>query len=63
MKDKRLVGEFSQAAARSSAAILGVALSNNIYGNPAHGADDGSFCRSFFQCLRCPDFAVFAPCG
>ena len=33
MKDKQLVGEFSQAAVRSSAAILGVALSNNIYGN------------------------------
>lgn len=33
MKDKALVGEFSQAAVRSSAAILGVALSTNIYGN------------------------------
>ena len=33
MKDKALVGEFSQAAVRSSAAILGVALNANIYGN------------------------------
>mgnify|MGYP000850168472 CR=1 FL=1 len=33
MKDKALVGEFSQAAVRSSAAILGVALNTNIYGN------------------------------
>lgn len=33
MKDKRLVGEFSQASVRSSAAILGVALATNIYGN------------------------------
>ena len=33
MKDKALVGEFSQAAVRSSAAILGVALNTNIYGD------------------------------
>lgn len=33
MKDKALIGEFSQAAVRSSAAILGVALSTNIYGD------------------------------
>lgn len=33
MPDKRLVGAFSQAAARSSAAILGIALAENIYGN------------------------------
>lgn len=30
---KALIGEFSQAAVRSSAAILGVALSTNIYGD------------------------------
>lgn len=33
MKDKTMVGAFSQAAARSSAAILGVALAVNIYGD------------------------------
>lgn len=33
MKDKALIGEFSQAAVRSSAAILGVALNTNIYGD------------------------------
>ena len=33
MPDKTQVGAFSQAAARSSAAILGVALAVNIYGN------------------------------
>lgn len=33
MKDRGQVGAFAQASARSSAAILGVALANNIYGN------------------------------
>ncbi|MDO5544325.1 MAG: AEC family transporter [Eubacteriales bacterium] len=33
MKDKRQVGAFAQASARSSAAILGVALAENIYGS------------------------------
>lgn len=33
MKDRSQVGAFSQAAVRSSAAILGVALATNIYGN------------------------------
>ncbi len=33
LKDKRLVGAFSQASARSSAAILGVALVTNMYGS------------------------------
>ena len=33
LKDKTLVGEFAQAAARSSAAILGLAFAVNIYGN------------------------------
>lgn len=33
MKDKRQVGAFAQASARSSAAILGVAFAVNIYGN------------------------------
>lgn len=33
MKDKSLVGAFSQAAARSSVAILGIAFIMNIYGN------------------------------
>ena len=33
MKDKTLVGAFAQAAARSSAAILGIAFVTNIYGN------------------------------
>lgn len=34
LKDKSLVGAFSQAAARGSAAILGIAFVQNIYGNP-----------------------------
>ena len=33
MTDKSLVGAFSQAAARSSAAVLGIAFVENIYGN------------------------------
>ncbi len=33
LKDKTLVGAFSQAAARGSAAILGIAFVENIYGN------------------------------
>ena len=33
MKDKGQVGAFAQASARSSAAILGVALAVNIYGD------------------------------
>ncbi len=33
MKDRRMVGAFAQAAARSSAAILGVAFAVNIYGD------------------------------
>lgn len=33
MKDKRQIGAFAQASARSSAAILGVAFAVNIYGN------------------------------
>lgn len=33
IKDRRLVGAFAQAAARSSAAILGVAFATNIYGD------------------------------
>lgn len=33
LKDKGQVGAFAQASARSSAAILGVALATNIYGN------------------------------
>lgn len=33
MKDKSQIGAFAQAACRSSAAILGVALAVNIYGN------------------------------
>ena len=33
MKDRSLVGAFSQASVRSSAAILGVAFATNIYGN------------------------------
>lgn len=33
MKDRTMVGAFSQASVRSSAAILGVALATNIYGN------------------------------
>lgn len=33
LKDKSQVGAFAQASARSSAAILGVALATNIYGN------------------------------
>ncbi len=34
IRDKSIVGAFSQAAVRSSAAILGVAFVENIYGNP-----------------------------
>lgn len=33
MKEKQMIGAFSQASARSSAAILGLALANNIYGS------------------------------
>ena len=33
MKDRSMIGAFAQAAVRSSAAILGVALATNIYGN------------------------------
>lgn len=33
LKDKGQVGAFSQAAARSSAAVLGIALAENIYGS------------------------------
>lgn len=34
MPDKDLVGAFTQAAARSSAAVLGIAFVENIYGDP-----------------------------
>jgi predicted permease len=33
MKDKSMVGAFTQAAARGSAAVLGIAFVENIYGN------------------------------
>lgn len=33
IKDRKIVGAFSQAAVRSSAAILGLALASNIYGS------------------------------
>lgn len=33
LKDKRLVGAFAQASVRSSAAILGIAFVENMYGN------------------------------
>ena len=33
MKDKGQVGAFAQASARSSAAVLGIALAVNIYGD------------------------------
>lgn len=33
MKDRSMIGAFSQASVRSSAALLGVALATNIYGN------------------------------
>ncbi len=33
MKDKSMVGAFSQAAARSSTAVLGIAFVQNMYGN------------------------------
>lgn len=33
MKDKSMVGAFVQASARGSAAVLGIAFVNNIYGN------------------------------
>lgn len=33
MKDKSMVGAFTQASARGSAAILGIAFVNNMYGN------------------------------
>lgn len=33
MKQKNLIGAFSQASVRSSAAILGLALAQNIYGS------------------------------
>jgi hypothetical protein len=34
LKDKSMVGAFAQAAARGSAAILGIAFVENIYGDP-----------------------------
>lgn len=37
LKDKSLVGAFAQAAARGSAAILGIAFIENIYGNSGMG--------------------------
>lgn len=36
MKDKSMVGSFSQGAARGSAAILGIALAKNIYGSSGY---------------------------
>jgi predicted permease len=33
MKDRSMIGAFSQAATRSSAAILGIAIATNIYGS------------------------------
>ena len=33
IKDKTQVGAFTQASARGSAAVLGIAFINNIYGN------------------------------
>ena len=33
MKDKTMVGAFAQASARGSAAVLGIAFVNNIYGS------------------------------
>lgn len=36
LKDKSSVGAFAQGSARGSAAILGVALASNIYGNSGH---------------------------
>ena len=36
MKDKSMVGAFSQGAARGSAAILGIALATNIYGSSGY---------------------------
>lgn len=33
LKDKTMVGAFAQASARGSAAVLGIAFINNIYGN------------------------------
>lgn len=33
LKDKTMVGAFTQASARGSAAVLGIAFINNIYGN------------------------------
>lgn len=60
MKDKALIGEFSQAAVRSSAAILGVALSTNIYGDAGWDADDGAFRRAVFQRV-CGADPAFSP--
>ena len=36
LKDKSMVGAFSQGAARGSAAILGIALATNIYGSSGY---------------------------
>lgn len=48
LKDKTLVGEFVQAGYRSSAAVLGVAFIQNIYGSARHGpAHDFGQCAAF----------------
>lgn len=52
LKDKTLVGEFVQASYRSSAAILGVAFIQNIYGTSGMAPDD------FGQCAAVQHFAV-----
>lgn len=36
LKDKSMVGAFSQGSARGSAAVLGIALATNIYGSSGH---------------------------
>ena len=52
IKDKKIVGEFVQAGYRSSAAILGVAFIQNIYG------DSGMAPVMIIGCV--PLFNIFA---
>ena len=50
LKERSLRGEFIQASYRSSAALLGVALIQNIYGHFSHGSIDDYWQCSTLQC-------------
>lgn len=51
MKDKSMVGAFTQASARGSAAVLGIAFVQNIYGQFRYDTADDCFCRTSVQYL------------